>query len=155
MDELLEYVRGTGLTALVRYLTALRTSVLVLAGRVADAELAWRLEDLPEDSKGCVDLTGQGWREMEAISCTRLHWLIARGRFGEGRDLAREFRAVAVERRLRRTQMRASVLSMVLEQRSGDPESALGHLKEFLGLFAESPYAWPMVRERTTLARRW
>ena len=152
VDELLEYVRGTGLTALVRYLTALRTSVLVLAGRVADAELAWRLEDLPEDSKGCVDLTGQGWREMEAISCTRLHWLIARGRFGEGRDLAREFRAVAVERRLRRTQMRASVLSMVLEQRSGDPESALGHLKEFLGLFAESPYAWPMVRERTTCA---
>ena len=152
VDELLEYVRSTGLTALIRYLTALRTSVLVVAGRVADAERAWRLEDLPEDSKGCVDLTGQGWREMEAISCARLHWLIARGRFEEGRDLAREFRAVAVERRLRRTLMRASALWMVLEQRSGDPESAVRHLKEFLGLFVESPYAWPLVRERTTCA---
>ena len=32
VDELLEYVRGTGLTALVRYLTALRTSVLCAGG---------------------------------------------------------------------------------------------------------------------------
>ena len=152
VDELLEYVRGTGLTALIRYLTALRTSVLVIAGRVEDAERAWRLENLPRDAKGCVDLAGQGWREMEAISSARLHCLIARERFNEGRDLAREFRAVAIERRLRRTQMRASALSMVLEQRSGDPESAVGNFQEFLGLFAESPYAWPLVRERSTCA---
>ena len=152
VDELLEYVRGTGLTALTRYLTALRVSVLVSAGRVADAERAWRSEDLPQDPKGCVDLTGQSWREMEAISSARLHWLIARERFEEGRDLAREFRAVAVERRLRRTHMRASASWIVLEQRSGDPESAVGHLREFLGLFVESPYAWPLVRERTTCA---
>ena len=110
VDELLEYVRGTGLTALIRYLTALRISVLVIAGRVDDAERSWRLEDLPQDSKGCVDLAGQSWREMEAISLARLHWLIARERFEEGRDLARELRAVAVERRLRRTLMRASAL---------------------------------------------
>ena len=152
VDELLEHVRGTGLTALIRYLTALRVSVLVIAGRVEDAERAWRLEHLPQDSKGCVDLTRQSWREMEAISFARLHWLIARGRFEEGRDLARELRAVAVERRLRRTLMRALVLWMVLEQRSGDPESAVGHMEEFLGLFVESPYAWPLVRERATCA---
>ena len=152
VDELLEYVRGTGLTALIRYLTALRTSVLVIAGRVEDAERAWRLEDLPQDAKGCVDLAGQGWREMEAIASARLHWLIARERFEEGRDLAREIRAVAVERRLRRTHMRVSASWIVLEQRSGNPQSAVGHLQEFLGLFAESPYAWPLVRERTTCA---
>ena len=152
VDELLESARGTGLTALTRYLTALRTSVLVSAGRVADAERGWRLQDLPRDSRGCVDLAGQGWREMEAISSARLHWLIARERFDEGRDLARELHAVAAERRLRRTQMRASALSMMLEQRSGDPESAVGHFQEFLGLFAESPYAWPLVRVRATCA---
>ena len=152
VDELLEYVRGTGLTALIRYLTALRTSVLVIAGRVEDAERAWRLEELPRDSKGCVDLAGQGWREMEAISSARLHWLIARERFDEGRDLARELHAVAVERRLRRTLMRALALWMVLEQRSGNPQSAVGHLREFLSLFVESPYAWPLVRERATCA---
>ena len=65
-------------------------------------------------------------------------------------SLSRELHAVAAERRLRRTQMRASALSMMLEQRSGDPESAVGHFQEFLGLFAESPYAWPLVRERAT-----
>ena len=152
VDELLESARGAGLTALIRYLTALRTSVLVSAGRVADAERGWRSQDLPRDSRGCVDLAGQGWREMEAISSARLHWLIARERFDEGRDLARELHAVAAERRLRRTQMRASALSMMLEQRSGDAESAVGHFQEFLGLFAESPYAWPLVRERATCA---
>ena len=135
---------------LIRYLTALRISVLVIAGRVDDAERSWRSEDLPQDSKGCVDLAGQSWREMEAISLARLHWLIARERFEEGRDLARELHAVAVERHLRRTLMRASALWVVLEQRSGDPESAVGHMEEFLGLFVESPYAWPLVRERTT-----
>ncbi len=152
VDEMLEYVRRTGQAALIRYLAALRISVLVIAGRVEDAERAWRLEDLPQDSKGCVDLAGQSWREMEAISSARLRWLTAGERFEEGRDLAREACAVAVERRLRRTLMRAVALWMVLEQRSGDPESAVGHLEEFLGLFVESPYAWPLVRERTTCA---
>ena len=148
-DEFLKYARGAGLTSLIRHFAALRISVLVIAGRIGDAERAWRLEDhLPEDSKGCVDLDGQGWREMEAISLARLRCLIASERFEEGRDLARELRAVAVERRLRRTLMRALALSMVLEQRAGDLESALGHMEEYLGLFVESPYAWPLVRER-------
>ena len=150
-DEFLKYARGAGLTSLIRHFAALRISVLVTAGRIGDAERAWRLEDhLPEDSKGCVDLEGQGWREMEAISLARLRCLIASERFEEGRDLARELRAVAVERRLRRTLVRVLALSMVLEQRAGDLESALGHLQEYLGVFVESPYAWSLVRERAT-----
>ena len=151
-DGLLEFVRDAGLTSLVRYLAPLRISVLVIAGRVGDAGRAWRLEGLPEDSKGCVDLTGQGWREMEAVSSARLRWLIASERFEEGRVLARELIAVAIDRRLRRTQMRALALSVVLEQRAGEPESAVGHLEEFLSLFAESPYAWPLVQERADCA---
>ena len=151
-DGLLEFVRDAGLTSLARYLAALRTSVLAIAGRVGDAGRAWRLEGLPEDSQGCVDLTGQGWREMEAVSCARLRLLTASERFEEGRVLARELRSVGVERRLRRTLMRALALSVVLEQRAGEPESAVGHLKEFLSLFAESPYAWPLVQERADCA---
>ena len=151
-DGLLEFVRDAGLTSLVRYLAALRISVLVIAGRVGEAERAWRLEGLPEDSKGCVDLTGQGWREMEAVSCARLRCLTARERFEEGRVLARELSAVAAKRRLRRTLMRALALSVVLEQRAGEPASAVGHLEEFLTLFAESPYAWPLVQERANCA---
>ena len=148
-DELLDYTRGAGLNSLARYVAAMRVSVLVIAGRLRDAERAWRLEDLPGDSTGCVDLNGQGWREMEAISCARLRWLIATRRFEEGRDLSRELRKVAVERQLKRTLMRATALSMVLEQRAGKPESAMMHLEGFLGLFSETPYAWPLGQERT------
>ena len=149
-NELLENARGVGLTSLARYLAVLRVSVLVDAGRVGEAERAWRLENLPEDPEDCVDLTGQGWREMEAVACARLRCLVATERFDDGRRLARALSSVAVERRLRRTLMRALALSTVLERRAGELESAAGHLEEYLSLFAESPYAWPLVRERAT-----
>ncbi len=149
-DEQLAFVRAGALTSLVRYLAALRTSVLVIAGRLEEAERAWRQDKLPEDSEGCVDLAGQTWREMEAVSCARLRWLIAIERFGEARGLARELSAVTAKRRLIRTRMRGLALSVVLEQRAGEPEEALAHLEEFLRLFAASPYAWPLVRERAT-----
>ena len=147
-DELLDHTRGAGLTAFTRYVAAVRVSVLVIAGRLRDADRAWRLAELPSDSTGCMDLTGQGWREMEAISCARLRWLTASRRFSEGRDLARQLRDAAVERSLKRTLMRATVLSMVLEQRAGEPESAMALLEDFLGLFSETPYAWPLLQEQ-------
>ena len=148
VDEMLAYLRATGLTTLVRYVAALRVSVLVIAGRIDDAQRAWRRDRLPERSEGCVDLAGQTWREMEAVSCARLRWLTAIERFEEARGLARALRAITVERRLRRTEMRALALSMVLEQRAGEPEAAVRHLKAFLDLFAETPYAWAVVQER-------
>ena len=87
-DEMLEYVRGAGLPPLVQHLSALRVSVLAFAGRAAEAERAWRLEELPEAPEGCLDLGGQIWREMEALSCARLGLLIAGGRFDAGRRFA-------------------------------------------------------------------
>ena len=42
--------------------------------------------------------------------------------------------------------MRALSLSIVLEHRAGG-ETA-GPLEEFLRLFGETPYSWPLVRER-------
>ena len=85
---MLGYVRGAGLPPLVRHLSALRVSVLAFAGRAAEAERAWRLEELPEAPEGCLDLGGQTWREMEALSCARLGLLIAGGRFDAGRRFA-------------------------------------------------------------------
>ena len=151
-DEQLEFVRAGALTSLVRYLAAMRISVLVAAGRMEDAAQAWRRDGLPEDTEGCVDLAGQTWREMEAISCARLRWLIESARFGQARGLAGALRAVAAERRLRRTRMRGLALSVLLEERAGKPEEAVSHLKDFLRLFAETPYAWPLVRERASAA---
>ncbi|MYJ76267.1 MAG: hypothetical protein F4089_14760 [Gammaproteobacteria bacterium] len=152
-DEFLDYARGAGLASLIRHFAALRISVLVAAGRIGDAMRAWQGTDhLPADTKGCIDLEHQGWREMEAISLARLRCLIEVERFEEGRDLSRQLRALAVERGLRRTLMRALALSIVLEQRAGEPEAASAHLQEYLGLFVETPYAWPLVRERTVCA---
>ena len=147
-EEFLDHTRGAGLTSLARYVAAMRVSVLVIAGRLGDAERAWRLANLPVDPTSCVDLTRQGWREMEAISCARLRWLTATRRFGEGRDLACALRAAAVARQLKRTLMRATGLSIVLERRAGEPESAMAHLKDFLELFSETPYAWALFQER-------
>lgn len=148
VDEMLDHVLGAGLPALVRYLSALRASLLATAARVGDAERDWRLRELPEDSRGCLDLTGQSWREMEALSCARLRILTARERFDEGRSFAADLCTEAAARGLRRTLMRALSLSMTLESRAGEPAAAAGHLQEFLRLFGETPYAWSLVRER-------
>ena len=147
-DKMLEFVLGAGLPALIRYLSALRVSLLAAAARVEDAERDWRLHELPEAPKDCLDLNGQSWREMEALSCARLRLLTAREHFGEGRSFARDLCAVAAARGLRRTLMRALSLSMALEHQAGEPAAAAGKLEEFLNLFGETPYAWPLVRDQ-------
>ena len=152
-DEMLDYVRAARLPALARYVSALRVSLLAVAGRIGDGEEAWALDDLPEEAADCLDLAGQGWREMEALSCARLRLTIGRGRFEAGRGFADELRAVAAARGLRRTLMRALALSAVLEHRAGDAAAAAGHLEAYLRLYAETPYAGPLVRERADCAQ--
>ena len=148
LDEMLEYVRGAGLVSLERYLSAIRVSMLALAGRVGDAERWWRLDELPQDPDGCLDLTGQSWREMEALSCARLRYLIESGWYESGRAFSGELRAVAAARSLRRTLMRAQSLTIALEHRAGNHQAAIGHLREFLRAFAETAFARPLVRDR-------
>ena len=148
LDEMLEYVRAAGLVSLVRYLCAIRVMVLALAGRVGDAERSWRLDELPEDPNACLDLDGQSWREMEALSCARLRLLIASERYETGRVFAEGLRAAADARGLRRTLMRALALTIALEHRSGRTEAAVGYLREFLDLFDDTAYAAPLIRDR-------
>ncbi|MCY4060408.1 MAG: LuxR C-terminal-related transcriptional regulator, partial [Gammaproteobacteria bacterium] len=147
-DELLSYVRSFDLTGFVRLVVALRVSVLVSAGRVRDAERAWRLAKLPEEAEACVGLESQSWREMEAVSETRGRLLIATKRYHEARHLLGELHAFAAKRSFRRTEMRALALLLVVERQAGNAEAAVRYLTEYLRLFADSPYAWPLVRER-------
>lgn len=144
-DEMLEYVLSADLPTLIRYLSALRASLLATAGRVGDAEQDWRLRGLPEDPRGCLDLTGQSWREMEVLSCAYLRVLIAQERFEEGRRFSADLCALATTRGLRRTLMRSLSLSIILEHRAGG--STDGPLGEFLCLLSETPYSWPLARE--------
>ena len=152
-EDMLGYVRGARLPALVRYVSALRVSLLAMAGRIRrSGASAWKSDDLPGTAAGCLDLAGQSWREMEALSCARLRLAIGRGRFEEGRGFAGELRAAAAARGLRRTLMRALALTVVLERRAGEAAAAAGHLEAYLELYAETPYAGPLVRERADCA---
>ena len=146
-EDMLGYVQGARLPALARHVSALRVSLLAIAGRIVEAESAWRSDDLPERPADCLDLTGQSWREMETLSCARLRLMIGSERFEEGRGFGDELRALATERGLRRTLMRALALSAVLEIRAGE-RAASEHLEAYLRLYAETPYAGPLVRER-------
>ena len=148
LDGMLDFVRGARLIPLMRILAAMRVSLLVDAQRTGDAECFWRREGLPEDARACLDLDGQTWREMEALSCAWLRLTIACERFDEAHAFARELRAAAQARGLRRTLMRALALSVVLEARAGHPAAADAQLVEFLDLFAETDYARSMVLER-------
>ena len=153
-EEMLEHLRRAGLTALCRYVSAMYAALLALAGRTRAAQSAWRLEGLPVEAGDCANLARQSWREMEAVCCSRLRVLISAEQYGEGRALAVALRTLAHERSLKRTLMRALVLSMVLEQRAGDEAAATAHLNHFVRLFAETPYAWPLIRERDDCEER-
>ena len=152
VESMLAYVREARLPALVRHVSALKVSVLAIAGRIDDGERAWTSAGLPESDAGCLDLEGQTWREMESLSTARLRLAFGGGRFEDARGFAEALRALSAARGLRRTQMRALALSMALEVRAGEPAAAAEHLEAYLGLYAQTPYAGPVVREREACA---
>ena len=148
LQGMLDFVHGAGLPALARYLSAIRVSLLAAGGRAGEAERCWREAGLPDDPAACLDLTVQTWREMEALACARLRLLAAHERFDEARAFAEALGAATAAAGLRRTWMRALVLSVVLEDRAGDAARQRRRLEEFLALFAETGYAWAAVCER-------
>ena len=148
VEDAREYALRTERPALARFLSALRVSVLVEGGEVEEAERAWRFDRLPEGAGECVDLETQSWREAEMLACARLRLLIARDEFEAARDLAAALDAVAAERSLVRTRMRGLALSAVLEHRAGEDGRARAHAVDYLRLYIEADYAWPLARER-------
>ena len=118
-----------------------------IEGYVERPELEARCA-LPEGAAGCVDLGTQGWREVEMLGCARLRVLTALGEFEAARELAAALQAVSEKRSLVRIRMRGLALSMVLEHRAGEDGRARAHVVDYLRLFAESDYAWPLARER-------
>ena len=149
LDEAYEYALDAHLPALVRCLGGMRTHYLAAAGRIDEAQDAWRRAGLPEDDARCLDLDGQSWREFESLTCARLQLLRATGRFDAGRRLADALFAVAAQRGLRRTWMRALALTVALERDAGAAQRCQDHLAAFLRLYAEADYAAGAVRERS------
>ena len=147
VEEMLHHARNAEMPALARHLAALRVSTLAVSGGAEEANGFWRAHGLPEDDGGCLDLRGQTWREMEAMSCARLRLDFALGRLDQGRQMGRGLIEAASRRGLRRTQMRGLALLAGLEAKSGDWRAALNHLEQFLKLFVEIDYSRPIVRE--------
>ncbi len=148
LQELLDFVHGDGLPALARHLSAMRVSLLAAEGCAGEAERCWREAGLPDDTAACLDLKVQSWREMEALACARLRLLTALERYDEGRAFTKALGGATADAGLRRTWMRALVLTVVLENRAGDPARQRRRLEEFLALFAQTDYAWSAVCER-------
>ena len=143
-----EHARSTERIALVRYLSALRVSLLVRGRRVDDAGRAWRGDRLPNDSGECLDLKTHRWRDVETVASARLRLLTACEEYESAREFANDWRTLASERGLLRMRMRALALSVRLEHQAGDAERATGHLLEYLQLFAEADFLWPLSREQ-------
>ena len=148
VEELLTVARRERKTALVRFLSGLRVSVLAADGRIGEAEARWREDDLPPSVDDCVGLTNQSWREMEIVACARLRLFTNRGDFDAGRRLVQLLGETTKQRGLRRTWMRVLALAITLEQKAGKLVAADEHLKAFLRLYVETDYARPLVRER-------
>ena len=124
-------------------------SLLVDSQRIDEAERAWRFHGLPELTDACLDLNRQSWRELEALACARLRLLNARGELESARAFLRDFLAVAAQRDLWRTRMRALALGVALERGAGRPQAAEKYLTQYLRMFAQADFARPLVRERT------
>ncbi|MDE0658262.1 MAG: LuxR C-terminal-related transcriptional regulator [Gammaproteobacteria bacterium] len=144
-----DFARSTERTALATLLSAMRVSILVIAGRVEDARRAWHGDDLPGRDDACLDFAIYRWREVEAMACARLRLLIACADFKAARDLANRLDIATASRRLVRTRMRGLALSMRLESLAGCVDHAAAHLRTYLGLFTRADYARPLARERT------
>ncbi len=147
LTEMTGYARLTKRQPLIRYLAALRVAMLSSAGRVAEAERAWRAEALPSRDDDCLDMQVRDWREMEMIACARLRLYTACEAFEAGREFSKLLVQVARAHRLVRTEMRVTAISMVLEWRAGDMGAACSHLETFLHHYAGADYARPIVRE--------
>ena len=148
LEQATAFAERTSRTTLARCLSAWRVSLFASSDRVEEAQRLWVVAGLPERVDDVVDLEGQTWREMEAVSCAALRVHTARFRFDTGRELADALLAVCTERGLKRTRMRGLALAMVLEHRAGDLNRACSRLAEYLELFADTPYARPLVWER-------
>ena len=146
LDDLREHTRSTALPWLDTHLAALRVSLLVDAGRVGEAERAWRGAALPTADAACLDVDTLGWRGAEAIACARVRLLAARGEGAAAEHLEQALAHRAAERGLRRTLMRSLALRVRLAHDARAPDAAQAATAEYLAHFAAADYARPLVR---------
>ena len=141
-------VQSTGIETLSNVVSALLAHYLVEVGRPDEAGQVWREQGLPCGTAELLDLEGQSWRTMEALSCARIRLLAEQGEWTAAAELADGLRATASGQGLVRTLLRGLALSMVVAHRAGQPDRALARLAEFLRTASGVGYTRPLVRHR-------
>ena len=141
-------VQATGIESLSNAVSALLAHYLAEVGRSDEAGQVWREQGLPRGAAELLDIEGQSWRTMEALSCARIRLLAEQGEWAAAEELADRLRATASARGLVRTLLRALALSMVVAHRAGQPDRALARLVEFLRAARGVGYTRPLVRHR-------
>ena len=141
-------VQATGIESLSNAVSALLAHYLAVVGRSDEAGQVWREQGLPRGAAELLDIEGQSWRTMEALSCARIRLLAEQGEWAAAEELADRLRATASARGLVRTLLRALALSMVVAHREGQPDRALARLVEFLRAARGVGYTRPLVRHR-------
>ena len=150
-------VRKLGARSLEAYVAALLVLYLVRVGRAGEAGQVWTNHGLPCDASALLDLDGQSWRRMEALSGARVMLLAEQGDPGGAGKLVDALCATASQRGMTRTALRGLGLSMAVAHRSGQEERALARLVDFLHLTREVDYVRPLVNQgeiSRTLLRR-
>ena len=150
-------VRKMGARSLEAYVAALLVLYLVRVGRAGEAGQVWTDHRLPCDASELLDLDGQSWRRMEALSGARVMLLAGQGDFGGAGELADALCGTASQRDMTRTLLRGLGLSMAVAHRSGRQERALSRLVDLLHLTREADYVRPLVSQgeiSRTLLRR-
>ena len=152
IEEMGESARGAGFDLLLRHLATLRVSLLAQAQDVDAAWRTWRAAGLPETDAQCLVAGTGGWRGLEAVTCARIRLLTATGETAAAGDLIRALVRTAQECSLRRTLMRALALGVRLCHRTGDRNAAREAAAQYLGLYARTDYARPLVLAGTAAA---
>ena len=140
-------VRAMGARDLESYVSALLVLYLVKIGRAREAGRVWVDHGLPCPVSDLLDLEGQSWRRMEALSCARVVLLAQQDDLGAAVELVDGLYATASAHGMTRTELRALGLSIVVAHRAGQEDRALARLVEFLRRLREVDYVRPLVSQ--------
>ncbi len=146
LEDAWKFARGAHLVTLSRWLSSVRVTVLIRAGRVDEAERLWRRIGLPtEVSYG--DGEPETWREREALYAARVRLLTALGDCVEAVDHGRSFAAWARDAGLARSQSLATALAMRAAWLAGDMATAREFLVENLRLFWRTGFSRALAEQ--------
>ena len=147
VEESIAWADERDAVCLTRLLSAQRVEWLVRAGDAAAAGRAWTAAGLPEDLPSLLTVSGQSWREMEAIASARVALLGARGEIEAARDLADHVRITARGWGLKRLLMRCLSTWSALEIRASNAAGASRLLHEYVLEYGDTAYSRPLTRE--------